>query len=119
MADHSFSLKGWAVALSTALFAAILALTKHTPSHADFSIVYVPIAMFWLVDAYYLSPERLYRRLYDHVRQQPGDETDFAMDTQILGTPGPVWLRAILSRTTWMFYVALLVAITVIRNLVS
>lgn len=114
MATHSFALKGWAVTLSTALFAAILALTSRAPARADFRIVYLPIASFWLLDAYYLSRERLYRRLYDHIRQKPDDETDFTMDTRAAGRVRFVWLRSVVSIPTLLFYVSLILAISII-----
>lgn len=75
MASNSFSLKGWAVTL----VAGILALAGKDTDKMNFGVAYLPILVFWALDSYYLLQERLYRALYDKVRQLPEDKIDFSM----------------------------------------
>lgn len=76
MASNSFKLKGWAVTL----VAVISAITARDSDKYIFFLVFIPIAMFWYLDAFYLQLERKYRELYEKVRNQEG-ETDFSMKT--------------------------------------
>lgn len=67
MASNSFALKALAVTIA----AAIIAITG-TQQDAPASVSYVglfPVVVFWLMDAKYLRLERLYRKLYDHIRK--------------------------------------------------
>ena len=64
----------------------------------------VPVFGFWLLDAYFLCQERLFRAEYDRVRQQ--DETDFAMNpVQHRDKPKHSWLATFFSVTLVIFYV--------------
>jgi hypothetical protein len=65
MASNSFLLKGWSVALGVALlgFAA-------KDSNQRFALLALfPPVVFWGADAYYLRQERLFRKLYDRIRE--------------------------------------------------
>src|SRR5712692_9978631 len=77
MAGNSFLLKGWSVTLAAALFA----LSAKDANPRLIAIAYYPILVFWLLDGYFLSQERLFRALYDKVRKTPESEIDFSMDT--------------------------------------
>lgn len=78
MAGNSFLLKGWSVTLA----AAVIALAANKESHALLTLIaLLPVLMFWVLDGYYLHQERLFRKLYDHVRLQDDDAVDFSMDT--------------------------------------
>ncbi len=75
MAHNSFLLKGWSITVVGALFA----LSK---VEIDGTIALVAILltmMFWVLDAYYLSKEHLFRILYDEVRVKEPDDIDFSM----------------------------------------
>ncbi len=66
MANHSFLLKGW----GATIIAALLALGS---KDSERSLVYagiVPVALFSILDAYYLCKERDFRCLYDLVREE-------------------------------------------------
>ena len=76
MAGNSFLIKGWSVTLVAALFA--LAAAKTNKSFVYLS--YFPAFMFWALDAYFLRQERLFRKLYDHVRMSD-KPVDFSMNT--------------------------------------
>ena len=40
----------------------------------------MPVIVFWGLDAYYLLQEKLYRLLYDKVRQTEEDNIDFSLN---------------------------------------
>ena len=63
----------------------------------------VPIIGFWLLDAYFLWQERLFRAEYDRVRQQDG--TDFTMNpVQHKDKPKHNWRSTFFSATLVIFY---------------
>ena len=75
MAANSFALKGWAVTL----IAGIFALAGKDTDKMYFLVAYLPIIVFWGLDSYYLLQERLYRALYDKVRELTIADIDFSM----------------------------------------
>ena len=79
MASNSFLLKGWAVTLVAGIFA----LAGKDTDKLYFLIAYVPVIVFWGLDAYYLLQERLYRSLYDKVRQTDEDKIDFSLNVTV------------------------------------
>lgn len=79
MAGNSFMLKGWTVALMTGIFV----LADKDSNELFFLCAYIPIFVFWGLDAYYLRQERLYRKLYDHVRSLKPQKIDFSMNTAV------------------------------------
>ena len=63
----------------------------------------LPVIAFWLLDAWYLRRERLFRRLFDHVRTENG-LPDFSMDVgPFTGEVGPL-LAVAVSPTIIGFY---------------
>ena len=77
LASDSFRLKGWAVVLVAALF---VLLVGHGRIELA-AIGIVPVLLFWGLDGYFLWQERLFRALYDHVRELEDGEVDFSMNT--------------------------------------
>lgn len=77
MAGNSFLIKGWSVTLVAALFA----LAAAEANTLFVYLAYFPSIAFWALDAYFLRQERLFRKLYDHVRQVPESDIDFGMNT--------------------------------------
>ena len=69
MAGNSFMVKGWTVTLVTALFA----LAAADVNRFFVYVACLPAVMFWVLDAYFLRQELLFRKLYDHVRKKGGD----------------------------------------------
>ena len=97
----SFRLKGWTVVLMSALFV-LLARTGCIES-APFAVA--PVVAFWGLDGYFLWQERLFRALYDHVRQLKDCDIDFSMDIRPFRTTrARTWLGATFSRTLIGFY---------------
>ena len=108
LAADSFRIKGWAVVLVGAL----LVLVVREDRAALAAIGFIPVALFWGLDAYFLRQERLFRALYDHVRLLPPDEIDFSMDVSRAADGWTrTWQGALLSRTLLLFYAALAAAV--------
>ena len=104
MAHNSFLLKGWAVTL----MAGLLALSFKEINYSYIIISIAVLFFFWLLDSYYLSRERLFIKLYNHVRAAPAKEADFSMDTQMFREE-VTWSGCMVSRTMNLFYGGLLV----------
>lgn len=66
MAGNSFALKTLSVTLVTAVIALIGAIDDPQPLYI--AAAGLPVVVFWWMDAKYLQLERLYRALYDDVR---------------------------------------------------
>ena len=58
MANNSFLIKGWCITLVSAL----LGLVAKDNNKNFIIVVFFPAFMFWLLDAYYLRQERLFRK---------------------------------------------------------
>ena len=102
MAKNSFFLRGWTITLVVALFAFSVKDTNF--------IVYFPVIIFWILDGYFLSQERLFRALYDHVRKIDEEKIDFSMDTGRFKTnKRNGWLRSMFARTLLFFYSSVVV----------
>lgn len=78
MAGNSFVIKGWSITLVAALFALGAANTEGLFVY----LAYFPAFMFWSLDAYFLRQEKLFRMLYDHVRELDEVQVDFSMYTE-------------------------------------
>jgi hypothetical protein len=115
MSGNSFLLKGWSVTLVAALFA----LAAKDANKKYVIVAYFPVLVFWILDAYFLSQERLFRSLYDHVREQDDAKINFSMDTAPFLVVRNAWSAAFFSRTLVLFYLLLvsimLAAIYLIR----
>ena len=73
MSVNSFLLKGWSVVLISALFA----LAAGGAQALFVYLAYFPAIAFWMLDAYFLRQERLFRKLYDRVRHLAETNVDF------------------------------------------
>lgn len=110
MNSNSFMIKGWTITLISALFA----LAAKDASRPYVLIAYIPLPMFWLLDAFFLGKERQYRALYEHVRVLDEKQIDFSMDTKPFESGNRTWCAAAFSRTIGVFYgFLLLVTLTV------
>lgn len=103
MNANSFLIKGWMVTLVSALFA----LAAGGSDARYVIVIYIAIPAFWGLDAFYLSQERQYRRLYDAVREQAS--TDFSMDVSSLNSGRDSWFCALFSKTVITLYLFVLV----------
>ena len=76
--------------------AALFALAAANTNELFVYLAYFPAFMFWALDAYFLRQERLFRKVYDHVRRTEDGSVDFSMNTQpfeenVGGTWGVGW----------------------------
>lgn len=116
MAGNLFFLKGWAITLIAALFA--LSAKDTNPKYIF--IAYFPVIIFWILDGYFLSQERLFRDLYDDVRKLDEKEIDFSMDTRKYRTnERNSWVCSMFSPTLLWFYLSLIVVMLFIVYLIN
>jgi len=99
MAGNSFQTKAWAVAL----VAALLGFGVDRESAGIAGVAVFPALVFLWLDAYYLRQERLFRKLYDAVRQgKLTVATDaFTMNTKDYHKSVDSWPRTMLASTIW------------------
>ena len=116
LASDSFRMKGWCVVLVAALFVLLA-----REGRIEFIVVaLVPVLFFWGLDGYFLWQERLYRALYDHVRTLEEDKIDFSMNVSPFKTGrSRTWPSATFSRTLFVFYGALALAVAFTTIVVS
>lgn len=108
MASNSFLVKGWCVTLVSVL----LALESQSSNAKYLLVALLPALMFWILDAYFLRQERLFRKLYDEVRILDEKTIDFSMNTSSF-TKTTSWLSAFFSQTLIIFYGLILIAIII------
>lgn len=115
LGNDSFLVKGWTVTVSGAFIG--FGVTRDDWALAGLSIV--PTLLFWALDTYFLRAERLFRVLYDHVRDPTYGVEPFFMGAttaafakQLAESERCVasWSDAFLRPTMWRFYGALFVA---------
>ena len=105
MNSNSFSMKGWMVAIVSALLAVFAANSDASCSYLYFIAALVADIIFCLLDAYYLMMEMQYRDLYDIVRGNPID-TDFNMDASRFSKS---LCEALKSKSIWILYSAVFI----------
>lgn len=105
MSGNSFTLKGWAVTLVSALLALSVAANEKL---AMIMVSFVPLIVFWILDGFFLNQERLYRGLYIDVCKKKEEEIDFSMDTRPYAGGTRTWSKSIFSTTLNLFYGSLL-----------
>jgi hypothetical protein len=115
MSGNLFLLKGWSITLIAALFA----LAAKDSNQAYIMIAYFPLFIFWALDGYFLSQERRFRAMYEHVRQLKEDDIDFSMDIRPYSNlPGNRWLSSIASRTLIIYYAGLASVMLAMKHLI-
>ena len=103
MANNSFSLKGWTVTLVVGIFT----LSGDT-IETHFWFLFIPIIIFWGLDAFYLSKERSYRTLYKHAISLSENQIDYNMDIRSFSgiDKNKLW-NCLISPTELFFYLPL------------
>ena len=108
LASASFQMKGWSVVLNSALL-----LLMAQAGRVELGVILVvPVVVFWALDAYFLSQERLFRKLYNDVRELREGNIDFSMDVKGFRNKhrcGKLldWWSAAWSVALWPFYMML------------
>ncbi len=100
-ASSSFLVKGWSLTVAGLFYG--FAVKELNWRVAAVSLM--PTVAFWWLDAYFLRQERLFRYLYEDVRQSPGTVSTFSMDTRpYLSEPKAAYCRTIFSATLRVLY---------------
>jgi hypothetical protein len=100
MGSNSFLLKGWSVTLVAAIFA----LSAKDADHRFVLMAYFPVLIFWILDAFFLHQEKLFRKLYEEVAsgRQPSDH--FSMNTNVVKDKVESITAVAFSKTLLPFY---------------
>ena len=77
MDGNLFFLRGWTITLIGALLA--LFSKNNSPDYIFYFLILV-VFILWILDGYFLSQERSYRDLYNHVRKLKEEDIDFSLD---------------------------------------
>lgn len=109
MAGNSFLLKGWTVTIVSAIFA----LAQKDANTAYLLVPILPALIFWFLDGYFLRQERLFRKLYEHVRLLNEDQIDFSMNTLPFQSNVDDVIHVALSKTLLAFYSSVMAAVIV------
>src|SRR3989344_1194406 len=116
MASNLFFLRGWTISLVAGLFA--LFVKDANPDYIF--VVYFPIIIFWILDGYFLSQERLFRALYNHVRKLDEKEIDFSMNTSEYNEDKRNgWVCSMFSITLLFFYLPLVGVMLLVTYLIN
>lgn len=100
LSQNSFLLKGWSVIMVSALFA----LAANNAKLFFILLAYFPAIAFWVLDGYFLHQEKLFRALYDQVRELDEEDIDFSMDTSAVVQKVDPWSRVVVSKTVLIFH---------------
>jgi hypothetical protein len=115
MASNSFLLKGWSVTLS----AALVGLAAGKDANLKFAVlaVFAPL-LFWGLDEYYLRQERLFRKLYDHIRVMADADWQangrFDMSTHIFHNDAGSWCKTARKPVVYGVHLLVIVIVTAI-----
>lgn len=115
MANNSFLLKGWSIVLVSALFA----LAAKDSNKLYIYLAYFPTIAFWVLDGYFLRQEKLYRKLYDKVRNTDDSKIDFSMDTSSVTKQVSAWSEVVFSKTLSIFHGVIVLTILLVMWIAS
>jgi hypothetical protein len=107
LAGNSFQMKGWNIALGSAVIGFVAAKDSH-PIVAALAVV--PCCTFWALDAYYLGLEKLYRHVY--TRAIGLSVPDFALDAGEL--PAKTWREMLFRPSVAGIHIPMLIVIIVV-----
>ena len=101
LGHDSFLIKGWSMAILTV---GIIFVAKSEVQSAYIVLAFlIPVGGFWILDGYFLWQERLFRKVYDDIRDQ--EATDFAMNImKHRNKPKCTWASSMFSVTLNIFY---------------
>jgi len=108
MAYNSFLIKGWTLTLVVATL--LLKGNKY-----QVLIAFIPLLVFWFLDAYFLWQERMYRKLYEWVikNRLSTDEYLFSMNAYRFKNEVQSKFRIMFSITLGWFYGSIAILILI------
>jgi hypothetical protein len=107
LTTNSFLMKGWALTVVSA----ILGFAVSAASRGMSLVALATIASFWVLDAYLLRHERLFRKLYDAVSKRDTTVPRFSMSTARFAATEK--LRRILFRPILSVFYCTLLTVTI------
>ena len=110
MGQNSFQARGF----SAAIVAGLMGLAAAQGVASIGKIALLPTIVLWALDGFYLSQERRFRRLYDHVRCIDNASIDFSMNTAAYSTWRESWIVAALSRTLLLLHGSIIAAVVLV-----
>ncbi len=120
MAGNSFLLRGWSITLTAAISTLFFSTTSTEAKPYLILTALFLIFVFWILDAYYLSQERAYRKLYDEVRTKSENDIDFCMNAKKHLCGDGSWFSSMFSSVFLVFYgTATVVLLLVTSNFIG
>ena len=108
MNTNSFQIKSWTITIVSAL----LAIYASTQNSCFVLIGIFPTIIFWFLDTYYLSQERKFRGLYNHVAEiseNPRQIKPFEMRPDLYTQGKYSFWNVFWSRTIWKLYSSIII----------
>lgn len=102
MSHNSFLLKGWVITIISGF---LVFSSNYCLGILISSIINI---IFWTLDGFYLWQERLFKGLYNCVRQLSEEEIDFSMNRDKFKKEEK-WIDSFFSKTLLIFYGSILV----------
>jgi len=110
LANNSFLIKGWMITVSLAGFSLFIN-QKEMPLLGTVSFI---VILFWVLDAYYLRQERLFRELYNSVRKTKRKEIDpYSFDTNSVNGKVKNWFCTLFSPTVILLHGSVILFIVI------
>ena len=113
MSNNSFLIKGWTIALISILFSFAV---KDSNTYL-LALTFLPLFCFWGLDTYYLRQERLFRRLYDAVRQGKINDK-YSMKTETFEKTVDGWFLTLFSPTIISIYFTIILLNLILQTLI-
>lgn len=119
MNQCSFQMKGWAIAIVSALLA-VYAATIDESGQGNMAFLFVamfPTIIFWFLDSYYLTQERKFRGIYNDVAkintENPQEIDNYAMPLKLYKGGKYSLFSVMFSRIEWPLYLGIILCLCV------
>ena len=115
MGANSFLIKNWCITLITSLTTAVLVLSEDDIIKTQIvSVLIIPVILFWVLDGYFLSQERKFRKLYSKISKTQPAQINFSMNTSEFDGTKENWFFSMLSITKLLFYIPIITILLLI-----
>lgn len=111
MNSNSFVIKGWTITIVSA----VLAIFATIQIDYILLIGVIPIVLFWFLDAYYLTQEKLFRCLYNKTIQENSVIPLFNMEIpeECKNKSDNSYCSVFFSKTIWPLYLSILIIVII------
>ena len=109
MNSNSFYIKGWSITLVSA----ILVISKS--DSISYLFPYLGIPIFWGLDAYYLSQEKKFRKLYELVSKNSNQIELFSMSVKNINHHETSWFKSLYSITIIPVYLIMIIIVLILN----